>query len=285
LTIETITSNSWFSFISLAVTTASLVAAVIFYRKSRRDKIPCYSVRRQSIIENSASLLPGLSVHFSDVVQQSITVAKVSFWNHGAETINSQDIAEAKPLVIIVNGGVEVLNGIVLKRTDGANQFRIGEPQKQENGTTAIPITFDFLDRGDGALVQVVHNGDEETRVWVEGRIKGVIDQLRQISLAPNQDIHRKMGILQNSRSFMLLTFSVYLAMGLGLLFGGLVHASIAPNTILTGVFLVGASAFGFIILLARRSSVPSAISPVNEESLPQRREKNSAVPEQPAKK
>jgi hypothetical protein len=164
MTIETITANTWFALTSLAVATSSLVAAFIFYRKSRRDKTPCYSVTRQSIIENSAPLLPGLSVQFNGAVQEVITVAKVAFWNHGTETIARQDIAEAKPLAIVVDEGVEVLNATILKRIDIANQFKIGEPQKHDNAPTTVPVSFDFLDRGDGALVQIVHNGKEKTK-------------------------------------------------------------------------------------------------------------------------
>lgn len=256
MTIEMITSNPWFSLVGLIVTTVSLVVAFIFYRKSRRDKIPCYSVTKQTVIENSAPILPGLSVQFNGVVQKVITVAKVAFWNHGTETIMRQDIADAKPLTIIIDEGVKVLNATVLKRTDLANQFEIGEPQKQENGTISVPISFDFLDRGDGALVQVVHNGEEKTMVWVEGRIKGSHNPLRQSSFMPDQRWIRKMS----QRSFMAVCLSLYLVFGIVLIIGVIRELAIA-----FGVLFVLISFLGYLGIMGVRK-VPAAINPVDED-------------------
>jgi len=265
MTIETITSNPWFSLTSLAVTTASLVVAFIFYRKSRREKTPCYSVTRQSVIENRTPLLPGLSVQFNGVVQEVITVAKVAFWNHGTGTITRQDIAEAKPLAIVVDEGVDVLNATVLKRTDSANQVQIGEPQKQPTGLTIVPLGFDFLDRGDGALVQVVHNGEERTRVWVEGRIKGACDPMRQSTPTPDQRRVRRMVRMMRSRSFMAVCVLMYLALGVALIVGGICDSSARP-AIAVGVPLVIISLLGSLAFLVGRR-VPAALNPIDEET------------------
>lgn len=266
MTIEMITGNPWFSLVSLAITTASLAAAVIFYRKSRRDKVPCFSVTRESIIENSAPLIAGLSVQFNGEVQKVITVAKVAFWNHGAETIGGQDRAKAKPLEIVVDNGVDVLNATVLKSTDDANQFRIGEPQKQEDGRTTIPITFDFLDRSDGALFQVVHNGEERTRVWVEGKIKGADDPLHQGFLPFDRLFVRSMARMTNLHSFIVVAFSIYLVFGLGLVFLGIIYPS-ARIAIVPGVLLIVMVGLLGVTRLAGRTvrpqSIPLMLSPL----------------------
>jgi hypothetical protein len=265
MTIEMITGNPWFSFISLAVTVISLVAAFIFYRKSRREKTPCYGVIRQSIIENSAPLLPGLSVHFNGIVQEAITVAKVAFWNCGNETIVHQDVAEAKPLTIIVEKGVDVLGATVLKRTDSANQFQISEPQKQKDGSTSIPFGFDFLDSGDGGLVQVVHNGGQMTRVWVDGRIKGFHGNMQQYSPRPNQRVVASTMRVIRSRVLNAVVVLLYLIIGVMLISRNIHDALVSPG-IFFGVACVLISLFAFVVFFLGRK-VPIGISPNDEET------------------
>jgi len=261
--IETITANPWFALASLVVTISSLIVAFIFYRKSRRDKTPCYIVTRQSIIENSVPLLPGLSVHLNGVVQEVITVAKVAFWNHGNETIVRQDIAEAKPLAIIVDEGVDVLNANVLKCTDKANQFQIGEPQKEDDGSTTVPISFDFLDRGDGALVQIVHNGEERTRIWVEGRIKGARNPLKQSLPTPDHRLVRRLFLMLGSRLLFSLVAYIYVVFGVGLFVIGIFVSSARPAIAFGCLFLL----FSLLCFLMLGRKVPPTISPVDEES------------------
>ncbi len=264
MTIETITGNPWFSLTNIVITTISLVMVFVFYRKSRREKLPYYSVARQSIIENSAPFLPGLSVHFNGVEQKVITVAKVAFWNHGTETIVRHDITQAKPLVIVVKEGVNVLNASVLKHTDTANQFEIGKPQRDQNGLTSIPITFDFLDRGDGALVQVVHNGHERTRIWVEGRIKGAQEPSRQSSPTSDQRHLNRMLRLTRSRSATAVDITTFLVIGIIVIVGYICVPTMRPFFALVALFVILALLGCLISIVGRK--VPAAIDPIDEE-------------------
>jgi hypothetical protein len=264
MTVQTITDNPWFSLAGPVVAIASLIVAFIFYRKSRRYKTPCYHVTRQSVIENSVPLLPGLSIQFNGVVQEVITVAKVAFWNDGAETIARQDIAEAMPLAIVVDEGGEVLNTTVIKSSDLANQFEIGEPTKQENGHTSIPISFDFLDRGNGALAQVVHNGVETTQVWVEGRIKGANVTLVQSSSPVKQRMRMMLSSvpLSHIRKLVPVIISIYSICGVISLVIGVSSSKLRPAIILGLAFLVSALLFYVVFLFGRK--VPAAIDPID---------------------
>lgn len=266
MTVDAITSNPWLQFVSLIIAIASFIAAVIFYKKSRRDKIPYYSVIKQTIIENSTPLLHSLSVNFNGIAQPFITVVKIAFWNHGAETIAIEDIAEAKPLVIVVDEGVNVLNAKVLKSTDDANQFGLGEMHKQEDGSTVIPIIFDFLDQGDGALVQVVHNGDEKTPVWVEGRIKGAKDLLPQNPSVTGQSVYKKTLKMINSRYLMTYINIFYVFMGLLLIIAGCFYQSAIPEIVIGIFFLFIPIVDGFMFVRKGIRKVPKAIKIVGEE-------------------
>ena len=92
-----------------------LVLTIIFYRRSSRQKRPLFEIARRNLIQNSNPLVSGLSVHFNGQEQEMITVAHVWFWNQGNETINASDVAQAKPLVIRIKPGVELLDVQMIK--------------------------------------------------------------------------------------------------------------------------------------------------------------------------
>ena len=96
------------------------------------------------------------------------------FWNQGNETINSSDIPTTKPLSIEIDDGVDILDVQLIKVVDEANQCAVGKPTKADDGSYSIPMHFDYLDKGDGMVAQIVHNGDANHRVKVRGKIKGV---------------------------------------------------------------------------------------------------------------
>jgi hypothetical protein len=175
MSFEHLVQNPLFPVVSLLVTILSLVLAIVFFRRSRREKRPRYLLKQRTIIQNRQPLLPGLSVSFAGHEQPEITVAQITFWNAGADTIRREDIAQAKPLVIGVPAGVDVLAATVLRATEPANTFVVGTPRRSPDRTTTIPFTFDYLDRDDGAVVQLVHNGADAARLSLDGVVKGAV--------------------------------------------------------------------------------------------------------------
>lgn len=55
---------------------------------------------------------------------------------------------------------------------EDATSFQIGNPENYEEGTK-IPLSFEYLDKDHGATIQIVHNGQGNTLLKVEGKIKG----------------------------------------------------------------------------------------------------------------
>jgi len=71
-------------------------------------------------------------------------------------------------LKIIINNKYEILDVEVLKRT---NEENLVEAIKENN--KKIIITFDYLDKGEGATIQVVHTGKSSQDINFIGKIKG----------------------------------------------------------------------------------------------------------------
>jgi hypothetical protein len=173
VSLEEIAQSPHFAISSFVTALLGLIAAYTFFRRSKRERRPYYSISQQTIIQNKKASLPGLSIHFHGAEQERITVVDVAFWNRGRETIRDVDVATADKLRIVVAKDAEVLDVRILTTCDDANQCSITDPEKNKDGGTAIPLEFEYLDQNEGLVVQVVHNGSQEHQVTVQGKVKG----------------------------------------------------------------------------------------------------------------
>lgn len=174
MTVAETVEHPYFTLGLAGIAILGIVLAILFYIKSRRYKLPLYVIVSRNVIKNQTPLIPGLSVHFKGQEQNLVTVSHVWFWNQGNETINASDIVGAKPLAIHIAEGVDLLDVQIVKVVDNANGCKMGLPVKQNDGSVLIPIQFDYLDKEDGLVVQIVHNGDAAHKMKVSGKIKGV---------------------------------------------------------------------------------------------------------------
>jgi len=192
MSIETILHNTYFPLAGLIMGIAGIIWGVISHFRSKKKKIPVFEIEQRTLIRNDEPILPGLKVSFNNSPQGLITVAHVRFWNRGREIMNASDVAD--PLLLRVRGGAKVLSAQVIKATQPSNKSRIGDfstelyhpgdadgPEIFDESTrisyienTIIPLSFDFLEKGDGMLIQIVHNGEDNHGIGIEGKIKGV---------------------------------------------------------------------------------------------------------------
>lgn len=93
-------------------------------------------------------------------VSEKIDTAYVSYAliaNLGREPIRREDIAPANPLEIEVRGAT-VLTVEIEKQTRSVCSLVLGETSGSEE-VSVTPISFDFLDQHDGALIRVLTDG------------------------------------------------------------------------------------------------------------------------------
>lgn len=162
-----------------ALTVLSIGLAFVFFFKSRRIKQPMFSIRSAHLIRNVAGQQSDLDIRFAGEPITNLTATKIAFWNNGRETIDGRDIAQTEPLAVGIDRGLKILDAEVLDRTRPSNNFSI---LMAADGSEAL-IFFDFLDKGDGAVIQVLHTGNSSRDLIMRGVIKGA--RLRQRSLLP----------------------------------------------------------------------------------------------------
>jgi len=165
---KTIAGNPWFVLGVSVLAPVGIILSIIFYIKSIRVKRPVCLVHSSSLIRNLSDDFPSLRIAYGSTGVDSLTVSKVAFWNAGRETIDGEDIAEADPLCVAVAEGHSLLEVRVLTESDRANQVKT---RRLDSGAACL-VSFDYLDRGDGLVLQVVHTG-EDSHVQITGTIKG----------------------------------------------------------------------------------------------------------------
>lgn len=149
-----------------------LIAGYIFYRKGLRTKEPCYAMKTETLIAGYSAKFEDLKILYKDKQIENLSVSRIAFWNNGIETIELNDIAPKAPLVVFAEDEVEILDAKVLQQTNRSNDFSI---HLLDNNKFA-QILFDYIDKGQGAVFQVIHTGTSpfdiaDLIIW--GDIKG----------------------------------------------------------------------------------------------------------------
>jgi hypothetical protein len=154
--------------IAFFVTSLSVVFAIVFYIKQKRVRAPRYSISDTQIIDRYTSQFPGLDVLFNGTKVKTVAVTRFYFWNSGAETIRANDVAPANPLRIEPRAGTTFLAANLVYANRPENNFRL------ELADESIHIAFDYVDRGEGCLIEVLRTGEADARPVLSGTVLGV---------------------------------------------------------------------------------------------------------------
>jgi hypothetical protein len=84
-------------------------------------------------------------------------------WNMGNTTLRREQIVTADPLRVVTSEGSQILEVRVLSRTRQVNDFKCSIRVSSAGNETEC--TFDYLDSGDGALLEIIHTGDGTVHV------------------------------------------------------------------------------------------------------------------------
>lgn len=151
--------------VSLGLGALGLMLSFYFYVKSKREKKPVFLTKTYSLVKNQISAIPGLSISFNETPIKSLSLTKLAFWNSGTETINCTDIVNSDPLRI---DGTELNTIVGAKISFTRRSVSNIEVRLVEN---IVQLSFDYLDKNDGAIVDIYHT--EPLKINVSGTIKG----------------------------------------------------------------------------------------------------------------
>jgi len=165
--IEWLATNPWLIITSFIITIISLPLVIFFYFKSKKDKKLYYAILSHNIVRDLVSRIDSLEMLYAGERIENITVTKIAFWNAGNDTIKGQDIK--KPLTVTVENGYKILKADQFYIINKENKFSINLSDDKSH----IIVDFDYLDKNQGEIIQLYHNGKSENDIKIDGYIMG----------------------------------------------------------------------------------------------------------------
>lgn len=216
-----ISSSPFITVASFVLAIFGIVLAVFFYIRSRRNKEPVYTKKSFNIIQDFSSKLTDLAIKYKNESVNNLTITKIAFWNDGRDTINMVDVAEADPLRISITDDSKILSAEVIYSGNPANRFRISDIKEN-----SVKLLFDYIDKNEGGIIQIIHTGKSSKNIDVKGIIKGagkcVFRDLLSISTLPFPILFPVIRLPTNLKSrhlgyiiFFFLIFATTLGIGI----------------------------------------------------------------------
>ena len=159
------------------ISLSGLIAALILYRASQIGARPVYQRRALRVIGKEAEVFPeDIDILFKGASVPRLAVAHIVFWNSGNASIRASDIVDSDPIRCRVEADSKLLRVRVLKETRSTIRFQVLAHPTAPNEAL---LSFDYLDPGDGAVVEVLHTAQRrfpEIVGTLRGVPRGVLD-------------------------------------------------------------------------------------------------------------
>ena len=156
-----LTWQDWLGIAGFAVGILGLVMAYWQWKGQRVESEPVYRSTSYGILgqfarPNPLAIPPSgdLKLTYRGQEIQAATRTFFAIWNRGKKTLEKTAILPDDPLRLEIADGVFLGDPVVIASTRSSIQFK-AEPGPLPN---VILLTFEFLDQGDGALVEVLHS-------------------------------------------------------------------------------------------------------------------------------
>lgn len=113
--------------------------------------------------------IPGVEVSYQGKEVDDLSITRFSFWNSGKRAFMKSDLAYGEVIRLYWDESIELFDAQLIKVTDESNKLRLDITEGGRNsentdcdsqGKNNLSIKFDYMNRGDGAILQVIHTGD-----------------------------------------------------------------------------------------------------------------------------
>jgi hypothetical protein len=190
--------------VSLVLGAAGVLLSIYFYIRSKHEKRPVFHAKTFPLLRDTVSRVPGLSILFDDKPVNTLSLTRLAIWNAGSRTIARDDIVKSDPLRIDGTAQGQILAARVSFSRRPATNL---EASLVSN---SILLSFDFLDRNDGGIIDIYHT--EPLKIDVVGVLRGC----QSISIADptalwEQRVNKVLGRLPDPDSFKYVSILVLL--------------------------------------------------------------------------
>ena len=258
---------NWFTVVTGVVgIAASWLFTSLYFRKSAQKKQIWYTRQQSPLMRR---LIDDFQISYQGQLVKNPYLAQFIVWNSGNVTINGEDIAAAAPLQFQLSSG-RFLSGTISK----SSKPEIAPITVVTSD--AVRLEFDYLDPGDGIVVEIVADSLPNSDMLIElfGTIKG---QYKQIKYVRAYRSHQQYLTATAIRYMFILIGIIFVSVAaISLFFGnGLIYYLLEPRTTLSAgpaVVLVTAI-YGLILIcmsfLVQRKKLPKTLLDADDDDAP----------------
>lgn len=191
-------SQNWIgALISLCSILVGTIISFIFYRKSIRKAVPGYQYKSLNIIDVGKEIkIDNINVFYKESKIERLSKTQILFWNDGNKTILGKNIVEKERIKIQFDqSDGEILSARIVETTRDVINFVINH----NPGDNFAFIDFEFLDKKDGALIELLHTNSRNV-FKINGVIKGIPEGIKNFGRIINigETVFSGTGIMPN---------------------------------------------------------------------------------------
>jgi len=160
--IQSIIGNPWVIFIIMVGTPLGIIISSIFFIKSKIKTSLKFCIGGIILIKDFIQKINGLTIKYLNNDIKTLIVENIVFWNNGNEPIRHNDIPENEKFSILVSDEkYNIYNASIIYTTNLSNNISIN---LSENGKE-LNIDFEYMDKHDGFILQIFHDGTDLTNI------------------------------------------------------------------------------------------------------------------------
>lgn len=168
----------WLELVGLIVAVVGIASAYLLGRNARKTPRIAYGMDFDVLIDpTSGELNRGLSMTFRNVPVTRVTRTYFAVWHERGDTVNRGDMVAADPLRLDLDSDDEPLQVTIVNKSRSVNDLQVHIRDH------SVVVDFDFLDKGDGGIIEVIHHGAQPRSV---GTIRGAdLRDAGELTLTP----------------------------------------------------------------------------------------------------
>lgn len=137
--------------------------------RSRKFKKPAFITKTFRIIGHEKELSM-LAIAYGNRIVKTLSITRVAVFNNGNQVIDVSDVAKKDPLRIGVSKNSKIFGARFSYVKNEANGFSL----KIDEERNFIEIEFEYMNGGDGCVIEIIHGGVMSDGISVTGSFKGV---------------------------------------------------------------------------------------------------------------
>ncbi|MBN2186553.1 MAG: hypothetical protein JW732_03780 [Dehalococcoidia bacterium] len=194
--------NLW---VAIILSLAIFIVQLILDKLRERSKRPIYYYKTEEIISETGEFANDIQIHFKQEKVARVSITRIGLANVGKEPIDQTDIKNTDhKLKVTFGNGVRILQEPrILKKSRKDIDFQVAGGDKE------LTLSFYLLDYRDGAVVEVVHTGNKNTKVDIGGAIIGVPKGIIERSYKHASNKVKHYHVVSGSISTALLIFVI----------------------------------------------------------------------------